>query len=105
LGHELGTDLDKRRFRANLYVDLRSGTGFGEDEFVGQTLRVGSRTAISVVKRDSRCKIMTLDPDTALPNPELMKRLARDHEGQAGVYGVVLVEGAIQPGDEVTLLD
>jgi hypothetical protein len=31
LGVELGTRLDKRRFRANIYIDLKSGRGFDED--------------------------------------------------------------------------
>jgi hypothetical protein len=105
LSVELGIDVDKRRFRANLYVDLESGRGFGEDEFVGRTLRIGARAVIAVVKRDSRCKISTLDPDTAQPNPEVMRHLAREHEGQAGIYGAVLMEGTIRPGDEITLLD
>jgi uncharacterized protein YcbX len=105
LSGELGIALDKRRFRANLYIDLDSGKGFGEDEFVGRTLRVGARAAITVVKRDSRCKVMTLDPDTALPNPELMRRLARDHESQAGIYGAVVAEGIVRPGDNVSVVD
>jgi uncharacterized protein YcbX len=105
LSKELGIDLDKRRFRANLYVELESGNAFGEDEFVGRTLRIGAKTAIAVVNRDSRCKMITLDPDTAQANPEVMRRLARDHEGQAGIYGAVLVEGTIRPGDEIALLD
>lgn len=102
---EFGIDLDKRRFRANLYVELESVNAFGETSSLGRTLRIGAKTAIAVVKRDSRCKMMTLDPDTAQPNPEVMKRLARDHEGQAGIYGAVLVEGTIRPGDEIALLD
>jgi uncharacterized protein YcbX len=105
LSQELGIDLDKRRFRANLYVELESGNAFGEYEFVGRTLRIGRRAAIAVIQRDSRCKIITLDPETAQPNPEVMKRLARDHESQAGVYGAVLAEGTIRPGDEIALLD
>ncbi len=105
LSKELGIDLDKRRFRANLYVELESGNAFGEDEFVGRTLRIGAKTAIAVVERDSRCKMITLDPDTAQPNPEVMRRLARDHEGKAGIYGAVLAEGTIRPGDEIALLD
>ena len=72
---------------------------------MGRTLRIGARTVIAVVKRDSRCKISTLDPDTAQPNPEVMRHLARDHEGQAGIYSAVLAEGTIRPGDEITLLD
>ncbi len=105
LSRELGSDLDSRQFRANLYIELESGKGFGEDEFVGQTLRIGSRTTIAVLDRDSRCKMITLDPDTALPNPGVMRLLARDHEGKAGIYGAVLVEGTVRPGDEVALLD
>jgi uncharacterized protein len=103
LSKEFGIDLDKRRFRANLYVELESVDAFGEDEFVGRNLKIGARTVIAVVKRDSRCKIITLDPDTAHPNPEVMRRLARDHEGQAGIYGAVLVEGTIRLGDEIAM--
>ena len=96
---------DTRRFRANIYIDLESGNGFGENEFVGRTLRIGIKTQIAVVDRDPRCKMITLDPDTAQANPEIMRLLARDHEGKAGVYGAVLVEGTIRPGDEIALLD
>lgn len=105
LSRELGTDLDKRRFRANVYVELESGKAFGEDEFVGRTLKIGAKTTIAVVDRDPRCKMITLDPDTAQPNPEVMRRVARDHGGTAGVYGAVLIEGTIRPGDEIALLD
>src|SRR5215211_7498168 len=34
LAEETGTPIDKRRFRANVYVDLASAGGFGENEFV-----------------------------------------------------------------------
>jgi uncharacterized protein len=105
LSQESGIILDKRRFRASVYVELESGKGFGEDEFVGRTLRIGAKTSIAVLARDSRCKMITLDPDTAQPNPELMKRVARDHQGKAGVYGAVLVEGSIHRGDEICLMD
>lgn len=105
LSKESGFDLDKRRFRANVYVELESGDAFGEDQFVGRTLRIGAKATIAVLQRDSRCKMITLDPDTAQPNPDLMRRVARDHEGKAGVYGAVLVEGTIAPGDEIVLLD
>jgi uncharacterized protein YcbX len=105
LSNELGIDLDKRRFRANLYIDLESRKGFDEYEFVGRTLRIGARTVIVVLNRDSRCKMITLDPETAQPNPDVMRLLAREHESQAGVYAAVLVEGIIRPGDDITVLD
>ncbi len=66
LGQELGTDVDKRRFRANVYVDLVSGNPFGEDEYVGRSLRIGAKAVIAGVDRDPRCRMITVDPDTAL---------------------------------------
>jgi uncharacterized protein YcbX len=104
MGEELGAVVDKRRFRANVYVDLKSGAGFGEDEWVGRTLRIGARAEIKVLERDPRCKMITLDPETGQAEPEIIKRLARAHESKAGVYAAVLVEGAIRPGDEIRLL-
>lgn len=105
LSKELGFDLDKRRFRANIYANFDSVAAFGEDEFVGRTLRIGAKATIAVVNRDSRCKMITLDPDTAHQEPEIMRRLTRDHEGKAGIYAAVLVEGTVRPGDEISLLD
>ena len=105
LGEELGTRLDKRRFRANIYLDLQSGKGFDEDTLVGRTVRLGPKATIAVMERDPRCKMITLDPDTGQQNVEVMKQLARAHETKAGVYGAVLVEGTIRPGDEIFLMD
>ena len=105
LSQEVGADLDKRRFRANVYIDISSQSAFEEDEFVGRTLRIGTKTVIAVVDRDPRCKMITLDPDTAEANPEVMRCVARTHDGKAGVYAAVLVEGTIRPGDEIALLN
>ena len=104
LGEELGVVMDKRRFRANVYLDLGGLTGFSEDGFAGLKLRIGERAVVAVLERDPRCKMITLDADTGEANPEVMKVLARSHEGKAGVYGAVLVEAMIRPGDEVTVV-
>ena len=104
LSEELGFDVDKRRFRANVYIDLDSGKGFSEDELVGRTLRIGGRTSIAVLDRDPRCKMITLDPDTAQPNPEVMRHVAHSHDGKAGIYAAVLIEGMTRPGDEIVLV-
>jgi len=105
LSQEVGVELDKRRFRANAYVDLTSDAGFGEDEWLGRTLRIGDKAQIAVMVRDPRCKMITLDPDTGQANPEVMRRVAKDHDGTAGVYAAVLVEGTIRAGDEIVLVD
>jgi len=105
LGEETGTSVDKRRFRANVYLDLNSSWGFAEDAFVGKTLRIGPKVVVSVVERDPRCIMITLDPDTAEKSPAILKAVAQAHEGMAGVYGAVLAEGMIHKGDSVELLN
>jgi uncharacterized protein len=105
LGQELKMDIDKRRFRANIYIELTSERGFGEDEFVGRNLRIGAMAVVAVTDRDPRCKMITLDPDSGEANPEVMRQVARAHDGKAGVYGAVVVEGIIETGNEITLLN
>jgi uncharacterized protein len=105
LGEETGVAVDKRRFRANIFVDLTSSDGFAEDAFVGRSLRIGSKVVVSILQRDARCMMITLDPDTGEKEPAILKKVAQAHEGMAGVYGAVLVEGIMQKGDPVELLD
>jgi uncharacterized protein YcbX len=105
LGEETGVPVDKRRFRANIYLDLTSPEGFAEDEFVGRSLRIGSKVTVAVLQRDGRCMMITLDPDTAEKTPAILKAVAQAHEGMAGVYGAVLTEGVIRKGDSVELID
>jgi MOSC domain-containing protein len=105
LGEETGTPIDKRRFRANVYVDLTSAQGFAENEFVGKSLRIGPKVVVTVLERDARCVMITLDPDTGEKAPAILKKVAQAHEGMAGVYGAVMVEGMLHKGDQVELLD
>jgi uncharacterized protein YcbX len=104
LGDEIGASLDKGRFRANVYLDLKSVPGFAEDAFVGRKLRLGSKVVVAVLKRDSRCKMITIDPDTLEPNGAVLRRVSRAHDGMAGIYAAVLVEGMVHPGDAIELL-
>jgi uncharacterized protein len=104
LGDESGAAIDKRRFRANVYVDLTNADGFTENAFVGQSLRIGPKVVVAVLERDARCMMITLDPDTAEKSPEILKAVAQAHEGMAGVYAAVLSEGMISKGDSVTVI-
>jgi len=105
LAKETGTPVDKRRFRANVYVDLASFEGFAENEFVGRSLRIGPKVVVTILERDPRCMMITLDPDTGEKAPAILKKVAQAHDGMAGVYGAVMVEGMVHKGDSVELLD
>jgi uncharacterized protein YcbX len=105
LGAEVGTPIDQRRFRANIYIDVRSQEAFAENRLIGRVLRIGPKATVTVLERDPRCKMITLDPDTANQNPEVMRCVARNHDGTAGVYAAVLVEGIVRSGDEIFLMN
>jgi uncharacterized protein YcbX len=102
---ELGIPLDKRRFRANVYLNLIADYGFAEDELVGRRVRIGPQAEIMVLERDPRCKVMSLDPDTGEHNPEVLRKVAQAHANFAGVYCAVLVEGILTEGDSIELFD
>lgn len=106
LSGELAMEVDKRRFRANFYVSWNEDKPpLYENELIGRRLRIGDRLEISVLERDPRCKMITLDPETSEANPNIIKHVSNTREGYAGVYGAVLVEGMVKAGDAITLLD
>ena len=95
--------LDRRRFRANLYADWGDGRPYREDELVGRTLQLGERLRLAVLERDPRCKMITLDPDTGQEEPRVLRHVTKAHDGKAGVYAAVLVEGVVRKGDPIWL--
>jgi uncharacterized protein YcbX len=103
---EAGLDLDRRRFRANILLETERTETFLEDEWVGQALVFGDGArgpALAVTMRDLRCGMVNLDPETAAPDPRVMKTVVRLNENTAGVYAAVLRTGTIRVGDRVRL--
>lgn len=103
IAQEVGAPVDPLRFRANLYVRWRDREPFVEDRLVSRILVIGEHVELMVSKRDGRCAIVNVDPETAETNPLILKTIAQRHESHLGVYCVVLREGVIQPGDALCL--
>ncbi len=103
LGEEAGVALDPVRFRANLYVEWNDPQAFYEDALLGKELRIGESVAVMPVKKDGRCKVITLDPQTAVAAPEIFNVVARKHGGCAGIYAAVLRGGVVRRGDPIYL--
>jgi len=106
VGREAGLELDRRRFRANLIVETESQQPFVEDGWLGRTLAFGEETtgpAVLIMMRDTRCVMINLDPDSASPDPRVLKTVARINDRTAGVYATVLRTGLIRVGDRVAL--
>lgn len=105
IAQTLEQDIDQRRFRPNIVLEATQSEIFGEDKWVGGTLIFGEAdtgAAVSVTLRDLRCNMINLDPDTAQPDPSVLKAVARMNEGNAGVYGTVVRTGTLAVGQKVT---
>lgn len=107
IAREVGFDLDRRRFRANIFIETEARDPFLEDAWVGGTLVFGDGDpwpAVSITMRDARCVMINLDPDTAEQDARIMKTVVRLNQNNAGVYGTVVRPGAIHVGNRVTLV-
>jgi uncharacterized protein YcbX len=107
IGDQAGVDLDRRRFRANIFLETGDREPFLEDGWVGGTLLFGDsepRPAVSVTLRDVRCMMVNLDPDTAAQDARVMKTVVLLNKNTAGVYGTVVQTGTIRVGDSVSLV-
>jgi uncharacterized protein YcbX len=101
-----GRNADVRRFRPNILLRMLHPVPFQEDEWVGGVLSFGEGEedpAVSVTMRDVRCAMLNLDPDTAIPAPEMLKAVVRANQNNAGVYGAVTRAGRLAVGQSVFL--
>lgn len=89
--------LDVRRFRPNVLVD-----GGPEEAWLGRVLRIGG-LRMRVDRRDKRCAVVNVDPDTARRNPGVLRAIARERELCLGVYGSTAEPGRVSIGDAVLL--
>lgn len=104
LGREAGLELDVRRFRPNLVIEMFDGEPFIEDRWLGQRLRFGAEAdapGMWITQHDARCAMINLDPDSAVPDARVLKAVARKRENLAGVYGIPVKTGSIRTGQTV----
>ena len=107
IGREVEQDLDTRRFRANIVIQTDSTEPFLEDGWTGGRLVFGSDEdgpIVSITMPDPRCVMINFDPDTAQPDPRVMKAAVRLNKNNAGAYGTVARTGQISVGQPVSLV-
>jgi uncharacterized protein YcbX len=97
---------DVRRFRPNILISALRSVPFEEDEWVGGVISFGEdreAAAIGITLRDERCSMVNFDPDSAHPNPGMLKSIVRERDNLAGVYGTVNRRGRLAVGQPVLL--
>jgi MOSC domain-containing protein len=102
LGEMVGDQLDVQRFRPNILVEASENKPFIEDDWVGCTLRLGN-ARIRVDKRDGRCVVITIDPDSDKKNPAILRAVAGARAGCLGVYGSTVKPGLVAVNDAVRI--
>jgi uncharacterized protein YcbX len=101
-----------QRFRPNVVIDAPS-SGFVENDWVGVTLRLGAKAAVSVMMPTMRC-VMTTLAQGDLPDDRAILRTASEHNrveisglgrwACVGAYASVLTPGSIGVGDAIEVL-
>jgi len=106
IGRLAGMSMDVRRFRPNVVVRLMRSVPFQEDEWLSGVLSFGEGAdapAITVTKRDVRCSMVNLDPESASSAPEVLKAAVRANQNNAGIYGAVTRIGRLAVGQTIFL--
>lgn len=91
-----GAKVDRRRFRANLYLEGLEPEA--ELRWLGRRIRAGG-AELEVVSRCERCVVITRDPDTTRASPALLRVLTETSDTRMGVYCRVVQPGMVATGD------
>ena len=95
---------DGRRLRSNIILQLADDQPFAEDELSGMVLQFGDRAQLTILERIPRCRMVSLDPETAAADPAVLRWLASKRNGRAGIYARTQLPGSISVGDPVYLV-
>lgn len=96
---ELGRELDQRRWRTNVHVEL-DADAFAEEGWEGRTLTIGAAT-FELLHPCERCVIPTRDPATQAKAADVLKHLTREHGGLFGMNARAHGPARIAVGDPV----
>ena len=94
--------VDRRRFRANVYVD--GVDGLTERDWVGREIWLGE-AAVAVRQVRGRCVMTTFDPDTLEQDIAVLQKIYWELDGRTALDCYVLRPGRIRVGDAVEVGD
>jgi uncharacterized protein len=94
--------VDRRRFRANVYLD--GVEGLAERGWVGRALRLGE-AVVGVRQVRGRCVMTTYDPDTLEQDISVLQKIYFELGGRTALDCYVVEPGRVRVGDRAELLD
>ena len=103
LSRELGTEVDARRFRPNLHLELGAAP-WAELDWAGAEIELEGGVRLAVDGPCERCAIPTRDPDTREKWPQLLAHLAAEHGLHFGLLARVITPGRVAAGEHVRIV-
>lgn len=94
--------VDRRRFRANVYLD--GVEGLAERGWVGRALRLGE-AVVGVRQVRGRCVMTTYDPDSLEQEISVLQKIYFELGGRTALDCYIVEPGTVRVGDRVELLD
>jgi uncharacterized protein YcbX len=103
LSASVGSELDRRRFRPNIYIESTEGGDAPENSWIGDVLQIG-KMKMRIDKRDKRCVMINVDPVTTDRDPAVLRSVAQERDARFGVYGSPVQPGRVGVGDTVSII-
>jgi uncharacterized protein YcbX len=107
LSQKIGYELDVKRFRPNILIEPLAKEGYPEDSWLNELLVLGDNpnaARIRINRKDLRCMVVNIDPDTGKQNPEVLREVVNTRKNLVCVYGTTERPGNISVGDKIYLI-
>lgn len=98
------SQIDMRRFRPNIIVEVLGAASPVEQSWIGSVLSLGRRLRLRVVEPTERCVMITNQQDELPSDAGILRELAAISAACFGVYAEVLGVGEVHLGDDVGLV-
>lgn len=92
---------DRRRLRPNIVI--AGVDGLEERTWEGERLQIGS-ALVRLESLRGRCVMISVDPDTLQPDPDVLKDVVRRFDGRFALDTSVERGGLVREGDEAVLV-
>jgi uncharacterized protein YcbX len=97
----LHNTVEVERFRPNIVIGPLTLPPYHEEAHLNRSIALGdlqNSARLRIVRRNVRCSLVNLDPQTATPNPRILETVIATRGNLLGVYGVPEQIGFIQLG-------
>ena len=95
---------DVRRFRPNILIECDDDVAFPELDWLGKRLAIGD-AEIEVHMPCPRCAMTTYAFGDLPKDPQIMRALVQNSDGNLGVYASVTNASSIRVGDSAQIVD